>query len=584
MPKPKQLGREYFLEVVITVLLVVLIALVINLTVNLVPAFTLRSATAPSGGIELGETTGTQLVTPGTYTFPQASDYEGFDNPGGVINFADPDDLLCAANCSDVIVSLLAICQTYNLSCLYYADTGSLIVEPQEGSLVDPTCQWIAENMVIPFAGTGCFEPYEALDCNEDFSGSLIESVQQIGAAAVQAAATPYTGAGVRVGIVDTGADMDPVFLPEAAFVYTHDFTCKKNCDKEDVSEDLQFDEHHGTIIARIVASRSPDYPGVAPGASLMIAKVFDEPNVDDQDGKALLTTVVKAIRALREGEDGKANTVSDNAHVILLPLTTGEEKIDNVFFTDEVNDPAAQPKYSKTSCIAKTTYTCADGKNGKCKKPSYASVYKEVLKATQQGISVVVSAGDHFRGATVGGEAKPLGMPFPGCLAGVSDKGDGYLPVIAVTSHYDQDSATLPGTSGDPSYTYFGAAASCVDVPVEGGHVCAANCGSAVTISAPGQAITLAPADDLLANGDPDDFLAPYVYYGTSAAAAHVAGVVALALDKDPDLPPAEVKYSLVARANPTGGATGPCYGGGLVDAFHFVLPEEFLVSCYGV
>ena len=80
---------------------------------------------------------------------------------------------------------------------------------------------------------------------------------------------------------------------------------------------------------------------------------------------------------------------------------------------------------------------------------------------------------------------------------------------------------------------------------------------GPQVAVSAPGVDILLpAPGGGL------------QVTSGTSAAAAHVSGVVALLLARNPQLKPADIRRLLMSTASPLG--TGPRnrdYGAGLID-----------------
>src|SRR5205809_4675874 len=70
-------------------------------------------------------------------------------------------------------------------------------------------------------------------------------------------------GGGIRVGIVDTGADRHPDFSER--IVSYRDFTETGTVD----------DVGHGTHVAGIVAGAGPVYRGVAPRASLVIAKAL---------------------------------------------------------------------------------------------------------------------------------------------------------------------------------------------------------------------------------------------------------------------------------------------------------------------
>src|SRR3989441_126829 len=72
-----------------------------------------------------------------------------------------------------------------------------------------------------------------------------------------------FEGAGVRIAIVDTGADRHPDFAGRIALV--QDFT--EHGDLDDVG--------HGTHVAGIVAGAGDVYRGVAPKATLVIAKAL---------------------------------------------------------------------------------------------------------------------------------------------------------------------------------------------------------------------------------------------------------------------------------------------------------------------
>ncbi len=100
----------------------------------------------------------------------------------------------------------------------------------------------------------------------EDFRvfASLSGSVPQINADDVNLLGG--SGIGVRVCIVDTGVDDTHPSLN--ALVAEYDFV--------NLDADAMDDNGHGTHVAGIVASKHSTYKGVAPGASLMAAKVLD--------------------------------------------------------------------------------------------------------------------------------------------------------------------------------------------------------------------------------------------------------------------------------------------------------------------
>jgi len=103
-------------------------------------------------------------------------------------------------------------------------------------------------------------------------------SIPQINADDVHAAG--ITGAGVNVCIVDTGVDDSHPALNSVIAEY--DFI---NNDS-----DATDDHYHGTHVAGIVASIDSTYKGVAPGASLMAAKVLGS------TGSGTISSVIQGI------------------------------------------------------------------------------------------------------------------------------------------------------------------------------------------------------------------------------------------------------------------------------------------------
>ena len=84
-------------------------------------------------------------------------------------------------------------------------------------------------------------------------------------------------GSGYSIAILDTGIDLDhPFFGPDADFngvadriAYQYDFA-DGDADASDVNG-------HGSNVASITASQDPTYTGMAPGADLIILKVFGD-------------------------------------------------------------------------------------------------------------------------------------------------------------------------------------------------------------------------------------------------------------------------------------------------------------------
>ena len=94
---------------------------------------------------------------------------------------------------------------------------------------------------------------------------SMIVSHQTIGAHKVHA--TGVTGAGVTVAVLDTGIDVLHPFFAGAIVA------CVSTMGGLETPECVDTDGH-GTHVAGIVASRSAQYTGVAPGASLAAVRV----------------------------------------------------------------------------------------------------------------------------------------------------------------------------------------------------------------------------------------------------------------------------------------------------------------------
>lgn len=92
----------------------------------------------------------------------------------------------------------------------------------------------------------------------------LDQTIPQIGANTMHNLGA--TGVGAKVCIVDTGVDDTHPALPH--LLLEHDFANNDN--------DATDDNQHGTHVAGIIASHDPVFMGVAPGVSLMAAKVLN--------------------------------------------------------------------------------------------------------------------------------------------------------------------------------------------------------------------------------------------------------------------------------------------------------------------
>jgi subtilisin family serine protease len=99
------------------------------------------------------------------------------------------------------------------------------------------------------------------------------------------------------------------------------------------------------------------------------------------------------------------------------------------------------------------------------------------------------------------------------------------------------------------------------------------ANHGQYIAVAAPGVEILAAAPD------------ASYqTTTGTSVAAAHVSGIAALLLQRDPALKPAQIRAILSATAKPLGTPSQHDeFGAGLVDAYHAIMAPQINAAAGG-
>jgi subtilisin family serine protease len=116
---------------------------------------------------------------------------------------------------------------------------------------------------------------------------------------------TGINGQGESVVVLDTGIDAgDSAFGPAngqgvgSAVVYQHDFTTGAATATDT--------DGHGTYVASVIASRDPDYPGIAPGVNVIALKVLDSAG----DGK--FGAIDQALRWV-EANAAKYNIVCVN-------------------------------------------------------------------------------------------------------------------------------------------------------------------------------------------------------------------------------------------------------------------------------
>jgi subtilisin family serine protease len=91
-------------------------------------------------------------------------------------------------------------------------------------------------------------------------------------------------GEGIVWAVLDTGIDADNRWIKDAVIKPPHNFTAEPDGDQNG----------HGTHVAGIIASRSKDYPGIAPKARLYDMKVLDK------DGRGTDFAVIRAMEEVR--------------------------------------------------------------------------------------------------------------------------------------------------------------------------------------------------------------------------------------------------------------------------------------------
>jgi len=200
---------------------------------------------------------------------------------------------------------------------------------------------------------------------------SLDLSVPQIGANMVYASG--ITGQGTKVCVVDTGVDDTHPMLNQ--LIAEHDFVNNDN--------DATDDNGHGTHVAGIIASKDSLYRGVAPGSSLMAAKVLDNTGTGTTSG------VVQGINWC----------VSNGADVINLSLGGGLS-----VGTCDANPDAMEVN---NAVAAGVVVVSASGNNGRISQIS--------SPACASG-AIAVGAVDDFDGRTAfSNEGSQLAIVAPG-------------------------------------------------------------------------------------------------------------------------------------------------------------------------
>jgi subtilisin family serine protease len=127
--------------------------------------------------------------------------------------------------------------------------------------------------VLVALAAVAVAVPAGPASASDDPSYAKQWSLEQIGAPAAWASTT---GAGVRIGIVDTGVDLEHEDL--AGKVVAHTSCVGSGGDPAACTGSGQDDHGHGTHVAGIAAARKDNQlgiAGVAPDAELVVAKVL---------------------------------------------------------------------------------------------------------------------------------------------------------------------------------------------------------------------------------------------------------------------------------------------------------------------
>ena len=181
----------------------------------------------------------------------------------------------------------------------------------------------------------------EEVELGQEVHLMLAQSRTIVNADQVQALGVD--GSGVRICIIDTG--VDDAHLSLNPLVAERDFVNNDN--------DATDDHGHGTHVAGIASSTHVTNGGMAPGASLMAAKVLDA------SGSGSTLDVIAGIEWCVEGPDGLLNT-ADDADVISMSLGS------SALFSNQLScDSQAITQASNNAVTQGTVVVAAAGNNG---------------------------------------------------------------------------------------------------------------------------------------------------------------------------------------------------------------------------
>lgn len=210
----------------------------------------------------------------------------------------------------------------------------------------------IPAGMNVPRARTllrGRF-PGLSIDANHVFDPSAGVSEKSVARNAIGwRKATPNCGAGVKLGMVDAGVDLDHPALKGQKIVF-RSFHKKGRKPGPNV---------HGTAVAAMLVGK-PEWGGLLPGAELMAANMFEINESGRKVGNAV--ALLKAINWMAK----------EKVHVVNLSVAGADNKVLRRVFK------SAQKKG--------LVMVAAAGNWGRGSKPAYPAAYKDVVAVTAFG------------------------------------------------------------------------------------------------------------------------------------------------------------------------------------------------------
>jgi subtilisin family serine protease len=201
-------------------------------------------------------------------------------------------------------------------------------------------------------------------------------------------------GSGQTVAVIDSGIAYEHQALgggfgPGFRVVAGHDFTEEQDGDPHDDGPA----GFHGTHVAGIIASSDPAHPGLAPGVDLVALRVFND------QGVGSFPWLEEALRWVHDHHDTLAN-----------PITTVNLSVGGIWNSPDI--------------------------------PEWANLEDELQQLRDDGIVVVVAAGNSFAGDA------PLGLSYPASsplvIPVASTAGDGTL------SHFSQRDPRVVAAPGE--------------------------------------------------------------------------------------------------------------------------------------